>query len=134
MKSTDGPGRFYDVYLCIKNLPLIVSHVHPRFVICDCGQKLHDIVGLRSFQKADDPELDARLSKVSEIDDFWTRDLEPDFESIPISGHNPRTPCCSEHLTPNIRPLLLLAVNALSSTKTKFWNSPICYSGVLMIR
>ena len=66
------PGAFKTFIYPFDTFPVIVSHVHPCFVICNIGQKLKDYDKLVAFRKGD-KDLGARLGKVSELYHHWTQ-------------------------------------------------------------
>lgn len=72
----NSPGTFKTFVYPYKDFPVIVSHVHPRFVICNSGQKLGDLEKFDAFQKGD-KELDDRLVKVSLLYYHWTHPENP---------------------------------------------------------
>ena len=81
----NSPGAFMTFVYPYENFPVIVSHIHPRFVICNSGQKLHDLDKFEAFQKGD-KELDDRLEKASLLYYEWTHPKDPPVESTPASG------------------------------------------------
>jgi len=52
--------------------PLIKSHVHPRFVICNTGGKLKDSVYLAGRYKSFNPSREDALDQIREIYESWT--------------------------------------------------------------
>ncbi|GLB35619.1 hypothetical protein LshimejAT787_0211840 [Lyophyllum shimeji] len=57
------------------NFPIIASHLHPRFVICDAGRKLR--MGLLLFPyMRQHPSLESEIEKMVEIYNAWT-DIDP---------------------------------------------------------
>ena len=79
------PGAFKTFIYPFDTFPVIVSHVHPCFVICNSGQKLKDYDKVAAFEKGD-TDLDARLAKVSELYYHWTQAHESYAESTQSSN------------------------------------------------
>lgn len=78
------PGAFKTFIYPFDTFPVIVSHVHPCFVICNSGQKLKDYDKIVAFRKGD-TELGARLKKVSQLYHHWTQDHGSYAESTQTS-------------------------------------------------
>lgn len=70
--DNNTPGSFKTFIYPFDTFPVIVSHVHPCFVICDSGQKLQDYENIVAFQKGD-TELGETLGKVAELYYHWTK-------------------------------------------------------------
>jgi hypothetical protein len=81
----DTPGAFKPFIYPFDTFPVIVSHVHPCFVICNSGQKLKDYDKIVAFRKGD-AALGARLGKVAELYHHWTQAHGSYAESTQTSG------------------------------------------------
>lgn len=63
-----------------EEFPPIVSHVHPRFVICDAADKLRDFADILAFGKGESGALPKLLAKVANIYKAWrTAKPGPEF-------------------------------------------------------
>lgn len=68
-----------------EDFPTIVSHVHPRFVICNSGQKLKGYDKIVAFAKGD-AQLGQRLTTVSRLYHHWTKAHGSHAESTQTSN------------------------------------------------
>ncbi|KIJ97491.1 hypothetical protein K443DRAFT_681518 [Laccaria amethystina LaAM-08-1] len=64
------PGAFKTFIYPFDTFPVIVSHVHPCFVICNSGQKLKDYDKIVAFRKGD---TDQRKKRIARIQSFSKR-------------------------------------------------------------
>jgi len=68
-----SPSAFKKFVYPFEEFPTIVSHVHPRFVICNAGLKFGNVNVLYAFAGAKKGELHDALLKVIHIYEEWSR-------------------------------------------------------------
>lgn len=75
-----SPNAFQKYVHPFEGFPKIVSHVHPRFVICNAAQKLGSLKVLDAFAGGEAGGLRSALLKVSHIYERWSNvELPDDF-------------------------------------------------------
>ena len=86
-----SPNAFEKFVYPFEGFPTIVSHVHPRFVICNAALKFGDIETLYAFARAKKGKLHDALLQVTHIYEEWSKALLPnDF--------------CQERNVPKVQP------------------------------
>ncbi|EDQ98213.1 uncharacterized protein LACBIDRAFT_336173 [Laccaria bicolor S238N-H82] len=75
-----SPNAFEKFVYPFEGFPTIVSHVHPRFVICNAALKCESRETLYAFAKGKEGELFNALARIARIYVGWSRvDLPNDF-------------------------------------------------------
>lgn len=69
-----SPSAFKTFVYPYEDFPTIVSHVHPRFIIFNSGQKLDKLLKIKAFLKGN-ADVDKRLKDVAKIYHNW---IKPD--------------------------------------------------------
>ena len=67
-----SPNAFQKFVYPFEGFPTIVSHVHPRFVICNAALKFGDAKALYAFARRKEGELFNALVKVTHIYEGWS--------------------------------------------------------------
>ena len=90
-----SPNAFQKFVYPFEGFPTIVSHVHPRFVICNAALKFGDLKALYAFARGREGELYDALLKVTHIYERWSKAPFPnDF--------------CQERNVPKVQPRIKL--------------------------
>jgi len=90
-----SPNAFEKFVYPFEGLPTIVSHVHPRFVICNAALKFGNIKTLYAFAGRKEGKLHDALLKVTRIYEGWSKvPLPNDF--------------CRERNVPKVQPRVKL--------------------------
>jgi len=86
-----SPSAFEKFVYPFEGFPTIVSHVHPRFVICNAALKFGDTEALYAFAGAEHGELYDALLKVTHIYEGWSK--------VPLPNN-----FCQERNVPKVQP------------------------------
>ena len=90
-----SPNAFQKFVYPFEGFPTIVSHVHPRFVICNAALKFGDAKALEAFARGEEGELYNALLQVTHIYERWSQVALPnDF--------------CQERNVPRVQPRIKL--------------------------
>ena len=87
-----SPNAFQKFVYPFEGFPTIVSHVHPRFVICNAALKIGDLNALDAFAKGEEGELYNALLQVAHIYEGWSNVHPPNdfFQERNVPKVQPR--------------------------------------------